>query len=400
MGESDATSMLGTSWFNDSDPLERNGAIAIAAMLALSSTYLLIAPKFIVILLWIFLVIAIGIRIFDRATWNLEEQNLTPRTMVLRFVYVVVLAVTPALFHGATGAAVIGSGRGVIYKPDANIPVVSANFVVEHLPTSPTLWDPVFLSMDTVLLGWIFPRGQVGLWAQSSALFSPAMPIGKLITEILQCTYMSYYFWGNGMILFLVLTSFRKATTRSSDTVGAGYTAWRRTRMLLYGWISAYCLNFLVNFITPAVSPRLWLGSEYNTPLEGLFLGQMFQNAIKSAAGGDPFKPKSFGAFPSGHVGLTWLAAISAGQLGFFKYQKFAVVGACLMTCAVVYLRYHYFVDALFASALVYTGLVVGRMTNKLKDEDSSIVPTKVGASSVVQPLKAVGPPDVGVLDF
>merc|ERR1740133_39481 len=85
------------------------------------------------------------------------------------------------------------------------------------------------------------------------------------------------------MILFLVLTSFRKATTRSGDTVGAGYTAWRRTRMLLYGWISAYCLNFLVNFITPAVSPRLWLGSEYNTPLEGLFLGQMFQNAIKSA---------------------------------------------------------------------------------------------------------------------
>ena len=70
------------------------------------------------------------------------------------------------------------------------------------------------------------------------------------------------------------------------------------------------------------------------------------------------------------------------------------------MTCAVVYLRYHYFVDALFASALVYTGLIVGRMTNKLKDEDSSIVPTKVGASSVVQSLKAVGPPDVGVLDF
>ena len=78
--------------------------------------------------------------------------------------------------------------------------------------------------------------------------------------------------------------------------------------MLLYGWISAYCLNFLVNFITPAVSPRLWLGSEYNTPLEGLFLGQIFQNAIKSAAGGDAFKPTSFGAFPSGHVGLTWLA--------------------------------------------------------------------------------------------
>eukprot|EP00657_Telonema_sp_P-1_P002427 TRINITY_DN15635_c0_g1_i1.p1 TRINITY_DN15635_c0_g1~~TRINITY_DN15635_c0_g1_i1.p1 ORF type:complete len:123 (-),score=35.16 TRINITY_DN15635_c0_g1_i1:59-427(-) len=87
--------------------------------------------------------------------------------------------------------------------------------------------------------------------------------------------------------------------------------------MLLYGWIAAYCLNFTLNFITPAVSPRLWLQHYYHTPLEGVLLGKVFQSAIKSVAGGNAYDPKSFGAFPSGHVGMTWLAAIAAGALGF-----------------------------------------------------------------------------------
>jgi len=361
---------------------------------------LFLAPSsFIVQLLVLFILIGMVIRVYDRAVWSLEDQPLTFYTMVLRLLYVVLLAVTPALFHGATGAAVIGSGRAEIHAPAASI-VPTVGVGTDHLPTSPTLWDPVFLRMDTFLLGWIFPRGQVGLWAQSSPLFGPDQPLGRVITEVLQCTYMTYYLWGNAMLLFLTLMSFKKGGEAAPagaarivqgvlDWVpynqGTGWQAWRQTRMLLYGWIAAYTLNFGMNFVTPAVSPRLWLQAEYTTPLEGLFLGQIFQNAIKSAAGGDAFKPKSFGAFPSGHVGLTWLAAIAAGQLGLVKYQKAAIVGACLMTCAVVYLRYHYFVDALFAALLVYTGLLIGRMTPELKKNDTRFVlPVRAGVASVM----------------
>jgi len=82
----------------------------------------------------------------------------------------------------------------------------------------------------------------------------------------------------------------------------------------------------------------------------------------------------------------------------FSQYHKVAVVGACSMTCAVVYLRYHYFVDALFASVLVYSGLVVGRMTDQLRQDDTCVAPQKVGASSIIQPLKAMVPA-VGIDD-
>jgi len=377
----------------------------LVAMLALSSFYLYLAPtSFIAALLWAFILIGIAIRLIDRPHWNLESQPLTFTTMVLRLLYSVLLAVTPALFHGATGAAVIAAGRAEIHPPpESAIAAAVIGVGTEHLPTSPTLWDPVFLAMDNSLLGWIFPRGQVGLWAQSSSLLNPSMPLGRLTTEVLQCTYMTYYLWGNGMLLFLTLMSFKKRGEPATGTLarfvqsvldwvpydnGSSWMAWRKTRMLLYGWIMAYCLNFAMNFATPAVSPRLWLQAEYNTPLEGLFLGQIFQNAIKSAAGGDAFKPKSFGAFPSGHVGLTWLAAIAAGHLGLHKYSKLATVGACLMTCAVVYLRYHYFVDALFASTLVYTGLVVGRMTPALRQADErNLGPMKATVAADLQPL-------------
>jgi len=360
-----------TRFFEDDDPLERNGAVVLVAMLTLASTYLILAPKFIVILLWSFIAIGILIRLHDRSSWKGEhDRQLSHKTMLLRFLYVVLLAVTPALYHGATGAAVIASGRALIEPPllvDNSSAHSSDLSDVSHtafLPTSPTLWDSVFLRMDTVLLGWAFPHGQIGLWAQASPTFGPDKPMGKLVTEVLQCTYMSYYFWGNLMLLYMLLVSIAPSCTNRR-------WAWRRTRMLLYGWIAAYCLNFAINFSTPAVSPRLWLQHYYHTPLKGLFLGEIFQGAIKSAAGSDAYDPKSFGAFPSGHVGLTWLAAISAGALGYARYAPVARVGATLMTCAVVYLRYHYFVDALFAIVLVWTGLVVGRMTPGLKRRDA-----------------------------
>eukprot|EP00656_Telonema_subtile_P029735 TRINITY_DN32822_c0_g1_i1.p1 TRINITY_DN32822_c0_g1~~TRINITY_DN32822_c0_g1_i1.p1 ORF type:complete len:385 (+),score=84.20 TRINITY_DN32822_c0_g1_i1:132-1286(+) len=356
---------------SDEDPLERNGSVVLVAMLTLSSTYLLLAPKVVVILLWLFILIGILIRIYDRANWRIEERTISRQTQLLRFLYVVLLAVTPALFHGATGAAVIASGRAVIEPPllGTNEAAAAPGVDVSHtafLPSSPTLWDGVFLKMDTLFLGWAFPHGQVGLWAQASPVFNPAAPLGKLVTEVLQCTYMSYYFWGNGMLLFMCLVAIAPSCANRR-------WAWRRTRMLLYGWIAAYCLNFAINFTTPAVSPRLWLQHYYHTPLKGLFLGELFQGAIKSAAGSDAYDPKSFGAFPSGHVGLTWLAAFAAGALGYATYARVARVGACLMTMAVVYLRYHYFVDALFATVLVGTGLVVGRMTPGLMQRDAML---------------------------
>lgn len=314
------------------DPLERNGTLVVGAMGGLAFVYLIAAGAcWECMMCFILAILGWWGRSSDYHTWYGRSTPPSRQSWIRRIIFFFALAVSPALFHGATGKAVIGMGRS----------------------GQGSLWDEALLGLDSLFLGWLFPQGQVALWAQDSAWLAPDKALGRFVTEVLQTTYMTYYFYGNVLLLLLLFTSMRNPT---SDT------HWRRVRMLLYGWVSAYLLNFAINFVLPAVSPRLFLHSLYTSPLEGMFVGRFFQSAIKSAAGGDPSKPSSFGAFPSGHVGLTWLAALSAERLGFRRYAIVCRCGAVLMTCAVVYLRYHYFVDALFAIVLVKVGLKVGRL--------------------------------------
>jgi hypothetical protein len=165
-------------------------------------------------------------------------------------------------------------------------------------------------------------------------------------------------------------------------------------RMASYSMAGAYMLTFVINFAVPAMSPRLYLHDEYSADLEGLLVAKALNEALKKGAGGDPRHPMSFGAFPSGHVGLTWLPACIAWRLGFtavchampcggwapgmtqchvtVQYGRVVVAGAVAMTGAVLYLRYHYLSDALAAIAvLVPAGLYAGRMLPHQMHEDA-----------------------------
>jgi hypothetical protein len=156
-------------------------------------------------------------------------------------------------------------------------------------------------------------------------------------------------------------------------------------------------LTFVINFAVPAMSPRLYLHDEYTADLEGLVVAKALNEELKKGAGGDPRHPRSFGAFPSGHVGLTWLPACIAWRLGFtavchampchavdgagpamtqchvhVQYGRVAGAGAVCMTGAVLYLRYHYLSDALAAIAvLVPAGLYAGRLLPHQMHEDA-----------------------------
>ena len=124
--------------------------------------------------------------------------------------------------------------------------------------------------------------------------------------------------------------------------------------MALQAVASAYALNFLINFCIPALSPRIYFGEEYTTEIRGLYVGAYFRQFVTKAAA------KSFGAFPSGHVGITWLSSIMAARLGFYRYAWANRVAGVLMVCATLYLRYHYFVDVLGALLLIRFGLSMG----------------------------------------
>eukprot|EP00047_Mylnosiga_fluctuans_P002584 m.225080 g.225080 ORF g.225080 m.225080 type:complete len:323 (+) comp11208_c0_seq1:21-989(+) len=245
-----------------------------------------------------------------------------------RMAYAIAMCFMPLAFHAATGQAVIASG-----KP---------------------LWDRELLQLDELLLGWLFPQGQLALWADANNIVNPAAIVGSLITEILQIAYVTYYLWANGIVIYLLLQLSQDPQSPQRR---------QRLRQIVAGLVAAYVTNFMINFLIPAVSPRLHLHDQYLNELEGVFLGKFFQSAIKAAAGGDALKPKSFGAFPSGHVGITWFAFLAARRLGLTRYAQVARIAAILMTMAVVYLRYHYAVDAIFAIVLPAAGLWAGVLT-------------------------------------
>lgn len=202
--------------------------------------------------------------------------------------------------------------------------------------------------------------------ADQNAYLNPSAFLGRLITEILQFAYVTYYLWANAIVLYLLLQYVRDSRVHEH---------WRRLRQMALGLVAAYVLNFAINFIIPALSPRLFIHDAYEHELEGLFLGKILQTAIKNAAGGDPKKPKSFGAFPSGHVGITWLAALAAQRLGLTRYAAVARVAAILMTSAVVYLRYHYAVDAIAAVVLPAAGLWIARLLAAHQGDDARTRP-------------------------
>jgi hypothetical protein len=54
------------------------------------------------------------------------------------------------------------------------------------------LYDDELLSMDRFMLGWLFPDGQLSLWADENRFIGPESLIGPLLTEILQISYARY----------------------------------------------------------------------------------------------------------------------------------------------------------------------------------------------------------------
>eukprot|EP00004_Rigifila_ramosa_P025391 TRINITY_DN7592_c0_g1_i1.p1 TRINITY_DN7592_c0_g1~~TRINITY_DN7592_c0_g1_i1.p1 ORF type:complete len:460 (-),score=113.45 TRINITY_DN7592_c0_g1_i1:64-1401(-) len=242
--------------------------------------------------------------------------------LLARVVLFFTLGLVPLTFHFSTGKAVLAGDRELV--------------------------DDHIVAIDSVLLGWLCPKGQLALCAQLSTLWTPSSPLGLLLTEYLQITYITYYFWGNGLLVVMMLIYLHSVAKR---TLAESEANWLRLQQTLLGIVGAYVANFGLNLLFPAVSPRLFLAGEYTVPLEGLFVAGFFNNMVKTAAA------DSFGAFPSGHVAQTWLASGLAYRLGFHQYSRVCHVAAVSMTLATLYLRYHYLCDVLGGLALMRFGI-------------------------------------------
>eukprot|EP01121_Diplochlamys_sp_Union-15-3_P004784 TRINITY_DN14993_c0_g1_i1.p1 TRINITY_DN14993_c0_g1~~TRINITY_DN14993_c0_g1_i1.p1 ORF type:complete len:350 (+),score=25.63 TRINITY_DN14993_c0_g1_i1:70-1119(+) len=206
--------------------------------------------------------------------------------------------------------------------------------------------DLQLLTIDKWLLGGFFPEGQIALWMDKSEFFNPTTFLGKLITEILQISYTSYYFWGYCTLLILMWRYAQAYLKGQSSDVKLV-----QLKMYICAWLFAYYLNFLVNLAIPAKSPRIYMKEKYSHPLTGFGLASYLRTASTD--------DRSFGTFPSGHVGESFVAASYAVRF-FGKFGKASAFAAAMITLATVMLRYHYFVDILGAIPIIIISLLYG----------------------------------------
>jgi len=217
------------------------------------------------------------------------------------------------------------------------------------------LYDRFFLEIDTQLLGRFFPRGQVSLFLDLDPVIGVTSFIGRCLTEVLQIAYCSYYFWGNALLLYLAYMYFREKQVHvPGQSPLTQHQQWRRLILVLAAWVSTYMLNFLLNLIFPAVSPRIFIADDYKNPVRGILIADYLRSATANAAA------NSFSAFPSGHCGLSWLAVAMARAVGFPRYYIVTLIAAITITAATLALRYHYVIDAIAAIVLYKFGVFVG----------------------------------------
>jgi hypothetical protein len=243
----------------------------------------------------------------------------------------------------------------------AAIPIFfeASNVVVRAMvaayPGADLLYDRTFLSWDETLLGAFFPRGQFALWLDTNALLGPPTFLGMLLCEVLQVAYASYYVWGNGLGLYLMYLYLQQKHSKGVQfTPELDAFHWTRLKMYISAWSGGFLFNFILNSMFPAMSPRIYLADAYQNELQGLWFANILRGGLANAAA------NSYSAFPSGHCGMSWLAAVLAYRLGFVKYSRVVLGVGLLITVATQVLRYHYFVDMLFATLLVTFGMVVG----------------------------------------
>ena len=211
------------------------------------------------------------------------------------------------------------------------------------------LYDSHLLRLDEAVLGWLCPQGQLALCLDTHPLIGVKTVFGAVLAEVLQLMYVSYYFWGNCLGGWLAYQYFIVTQLwKQRNSVGRRRRQWRLIQMYLTAWVGGFLLNFSLNIIFPAVSPRIHIRRDYVNEIRGFWIADSLRSAIQGAAA------NTFSAFPSGHCGLSWLVPIFAHRMGYTRYRLMTIFAAILISCATLVMRYHYFADFAFSAVVVY----------------------------------------------
>jgi membrane-associated phospholipid phosphatase len=149
-----------------------------------------------------------------------------------------------------------------------------------------------------------------------------------LLTEILQLSYITYYF------LPLIL----------------GITLWSKGRFqefhfFLFVVVLGFYLSYLGYTAVPAIGPRFILSDQQTVPLAGIWMFERIRVSLDQAEG------ITRDCFPSGHVELSLLVLYYARR---FHRRIFWLIlpAVSALIISTVYLRYHYVIDVLAGALL------------------------------------------------
>lgn len=261
-------------------------------------------------------------RRMTRDEYGFMRRRLPPMVVCLRVCLLVVLSsALPAFFFGAGG-------------------VIEA-----HLPVA--LKDGALLKIDSFLLGWLLPKGQLALWLDTNSVLGPTSVLGAIITDLLTIVYVSYYLWS---YIIMIIYIWRAISRERKQSLKSEAHAWDTAEAYMACWIFSFVITFTVNIICPAKSPRIYIKDDYVNPLTGF--------GLRKLIGGIIHQDDSYGSFPSGHVGETLAVALAAHYIGLTpRFSRFCLGITFLVGVATVWLRYHYFVDVLAGVAVAYTAL-------------------------------------------
>lgn len=207
--------------------------------------------------------------------------------------------------------------------------------------------DEDILQIDQFILGWLFPKGQLSLWVDAHPYFNPSTFLGKLIVDFLQIIYVSYYFWGYFLMLYLIHQLILSWWKEKQDS----QLLETKLKILMCAWAASYFLTFLGNLAFPGISPRIYLQNYYTHPLNGFGFSRLFTNNLK--------KVSTFATFPSGHVGEMFAVSFIAVRISP-TYGRIATIASILMALATLWCRYHYFTDVICTIPLVILSLMFG----------------------------------------
>ncbi len=198
----------------------------------------------------------------------------------------------------------------------------------------------IFNSLGALIAGLRHGTYDAALIAVDHALFGvhPTVwferVINPVLTAILQCAYISYYF----LPLSLGIVLINKGRYDDFDEA-------------LFGIVLCFYLSYIGYLIVPAIGPRFTLASLQTADLQaGPFVAK-----IQASLNG--LEKNKTDAFPSGHTAVALMTLYYAGKKKEKVLAGFLAPVVTALIISTVYLRYHYVIDVIAGIGL--TGLTI-----------------------------------------